>query len=159
VLGEDPEVFFDGQLEVGADWPEALAEALNYSCCMVAVWSPTYFRSKWCMAEWQTMSAREQEFGIKLDGLPGLVYPVVYSDGDYFPEEAKRTQQKRDLQDYAYPYAQFKNSEKYLIFHDKVAEIAKDLEKWLRRIPDYSSDWQSVRPEPTAPYLPKFRRL
>jgi hypothetical protein len=159
VLGEDPDIFCDQRIEVGSDWPDALAEALNRSCCMLAVWSPRYFRSPWCIAEWETMLAREKQLGLKTDGSPGLVYPVVYSDGDYFPEAANRTQQKIDLREYSYPYPQFRNSEKYLVFHDRVAEIANDLEGWLRLTPAWSADWISLRPDVAPLRPPRFRRL
>jgi len=160
ILDEDPDIFVDQKIEVGTDWPDVLDEALNQSCCMIAVWSPKYFRSKWCLAEWETMLAREEKLGLKSNGSPGLVYPVVYSGGKSFPEIARRTQQRVDLSGYAYPYPQFRNTDKFLAFHDKVSEIADDLQQWLDNVPPWSPDWERIKkPEMSEPDPPRFRRL
>ena len=60
MLPEEPKIFIDENIEKGSKWPEKLAQALHQSRCMIAVWSPGYFRSTWCVAEWETLLARER---------------------------------------------------------------------------------------------------
>lgn len=159
-MSDVPRIFVDEEVETGSDWPQKLADALHRSCCLLTVWTPPYFRSKWCMAEWQTFLSRERNLGFKTSENPsGLVYPVVFSDGDYFPDEAKRTQSRRDLIDCTYPQPQFRNVSKYLEFHDKVGKIAHELDQWLVHVPPWDPNWQPVRPDPLPPYIPRFARL
>jgi hypothetical protein len=159
-LNEDPRLFIDKQTEVGADWPETLADALNRSCCLIAIWSPHYFRSTWCLAEWETIKYREQEAGFRTNNNScGLIYPVVFSDGEWFPEEAKRMQYRDDFRNFAYPYKQFRESQLYLEFHDRVAEVARQLVERLKQVPPWNLKWQSIRPSSTPPFIPTFQRL
>ena len=74
------------------------------------------------------MRAREKLLGIPRQGeTRGLVYPVVYNDGDSFPEEARVVKSRFDLSKYGFPYEQFSRTEAYLEFHVKVNSIAADL--------------------------------
>jgi hypothetical protein len=92
-LDWEPKVFFDLEAETGSHWPSMLEDALLHSKMLVGVWSPPYFRSAWCLAEWKTMLAREQ---IVAPARPaGLVYPVVFSDKDNFPPAAQNRQDRR----------------------------------------------------------------
>src|SRR5262249_8127901 len=60
VMPRDPEIFVDWQIEVGSAWPLTLREGLLRSRCMVAICTPEYFRSPWCLAEWRSFRARER---------------------------------------------------------------------------------------------------
>src|SRR5271157_4467432 len=61
--GQEPEIFIDRDLETGVRWPDALREHLLHSKLVVAVLSPPYFRSRWCLAEWQSMLNRQENLG------------------------------------------------------------------------------------------------
>ena len=160
VLSEAPAIFIDQDIEVGSAWPQKLADALHQSCCMVAVWTPSYFRSKWCVAEWKTILERERRAGLKAPGnTGGLVYPVVYSNGDSFPAEAKQTQSRFDLREFAYPYPQFSKSMKYLAFFDKMTVVADELKTRLATVPEWDTTWPTLRPSPELPAQPQFVRL
>lgn len=144
-----PQVFVDRQMEVGSYWPEELAQALLGTRYLLAVWSPPYFTSPWCVAEWQTMLAREKLLGIPRQGeTRGLIYPVVYADGDSFPEEARAVQSRFDLSEYGFPYEQFNRTDAYLEFHAKVKSIAVDLARRLAAAPSWQPDWPVCRPQP-----------
>ena len=159
-MAEEPRVFVDKDIDTGSDWPDFLAHALHRSCCLLTVWSPQFFRSKWCLAEWESMRKREEQLGLRTPENPkGLVYPVVFADGDSFPSEAKRIQAQLDLRDFAYPYPQFKEAAKYLDFHDKVGHVAQELVEMLGRTPQWDSEWESYRPEPEETSDVSFRRL
>ena len=162
LLNEEPRVFIDREMDIGTDWPSRLSDALHKSCCMVAVWSPSYFRSKWCLAEWQTIVERERMEGLKAPpSHAGLTYPVVYSDGDSFPAEAQAVQSRLDMHDFAYPFEQFRKSEKYLAFFDRMHEVAEDVTARLRTAPVWNADWPRM-PSSTAQMQlasPHFTRL
>jgi TIR domain-containing protein len=148
-LMDHPKVFVDDKVEVGSYWPEDLAEKLSTTRYMLAVWSPPYFTSPWCMAEWQTMRAREELLGIpRIGETRGLIYPVVYSDGESFPPEARAVQSRFDLSEYGFPYEQFKRTDAYLEFHAKVQSIAADLASRFSSAPSWQADWPVHRPEP-----------
>ena len=57
-----PKVFmFEEQESPRIAWPESLEQALRTSRVLLAVVSPPYFRSRWCLAEWTSVSnARRQ---------------------------------------------------------------------------------------------------
>jgi hypothetical protein len=45
-------IFIDEDIEVGDFWPNHLESALRVSKYLIAIWSPQYFTSPWCRAEW-----------------------------------------------------------------------------------------------------------
>jgi hypothetical protein len=122
-MDRDPKIFVDWGIEVGSTWPDALREGLLRSRCLLAIWTPQYFRSPWCLAEWQSFRAREELLATRSSG---LIYPIVYADGDYFPEEAKRTQSK-DLRSLNSPQPAFRKTERCVDLDAKVQEIAGEL--------------------------------
>jgi hypothetical protein len=61
-LGDrEPRIFFDTNcVELGDHWPQRLHAAILGSKCILPIWTPPYFRSRWCLAEWKSFAAREQ---------------------------------------------------------------------------------------------------
>ncbi len=146
-MSYDPDVYIDWRIETGADWPLELRKALKNSRCMVAVWSPTYFRSNWCNAEWKSMLAREAKLGFRTKDNPkGLVYPVKFFDGDLFPDEAKRTQQM-DLIEWSNPYAQFRYTNRYDGFVSKIQQIAQEIAELISSVPQWQEDFPIIIPD------------
>lgn len=89
----DGAIFLDAvDIPKGADWAACIKAALQDSKCLVPVWTPPYFASAWCCAEWTSMRMRETNFRVDRARGAGLVVPVVFFDGDDFPREATRTQ-------------------------------------------------------------------
>jgi hypothetical protein len=151
---DDPAVFVDDQLEVGVYWPDQLEYVLSRSRYLLAVLAPPYFSSAWCMAEWASMRAREQLLGIPAPGVTlGLIYPVVFADGDSFPADARVRQSRFDLSRFGFPYPQFSATPAYLDFHDTVQSIAREIAGRLAQTPPWQDGWPVQRPEPFA--LPK----
>ncbi|MBZ9862302.1 TIR domain-containing protein [Mesorhizobium sp. CA12] len=150
VLPQQPRVFIDNGIETGVIWSDVLKQALLRSRLLVAIWTPPFFRSHWCMSEWESMLARE---AFLAGGRPprGLVYPVVYSDGNHFAQKAKQTQFRRDLTAFTYPYPGFRDSAAYLAFHDAMMAIAADIETHLQTVPPWQADWPIVDPPVEAP--------
>jgi hypothetical protein len=148
-------IFIDQDIEVGDFWPNHLESALRASKYLIAIWSPQYFTSPWCRAEWQSM--RERELILNLHrGTAGLVYPVVFSDGKNFPPEAGRAQ-RIDFSDVNYPHLSFRDAQKYLEFVDRMKRVSEMLAGWIdeREAPAFDPQWPIVRPEPgSAPVAP-----
>jgi hypothetical protein len=88
-----------------------------------------------------------------------LIYPVVYSDGDAFPDEARAVTSRLDLSQYGYPYEQFRKTEAYLDFHARVRSVAIDLSGRFESAPDWRPDWPILRPASMPPPRPRLPRL
>jgi hypothetical protein len=159
VTPHEPSVFVDWRMETGVDWPVKLQRALKNSRCLVAVWSPHYFRSKWCVAEWHSILEREKVLGLRTPQKPrGLVYPVVFSDGSHFPKEAKETQYI-DLSEWNYPHPQFGQALAYLDFVKQMQDIAKELAILIAQAPSWESDWPVVLPPAYPAPAASFPRI
>jgi hypothetical protein len=143
-------VFVDWRQETGVAWPQNLAKALLTSRILVPVLSPPYFRSRWCMAEWETMARREQLLGLgTADDPTMLTHPVVFADGEYFPAEAQRIQHA-NLSDWGYdlPYETYARCPDYLEFLRAVRSFAMSVAKRLEKVPDWQPGWPVARVEP-----------
>jgi hypothetical protein len=153
-MGREPAIFVDWNIETGAVWPDALRDGLLHSRCMLAVCSPDYFNSAWCLAEWKSFLAREQH----LDR-GGLVYPLRYFDGDLFPEEAKLRQAK-DLRGYNCPEPVFAKTKKYVRLDALVQEICVELASRIEGAPTWQNDWPlAALPGLPAPPIAPLPRL
>ena len=49
-LDRAPVLFIDNDMETGSRWPDKLETSLRQSRLMIAVLSPPYFTSPWCVA-------------------------------------------------------------------------------------------------------------
>jgi hypothetical protein len=154
-LADEPALFVDEEMDRGVNWPHRLEYALNRAKIMVAVFSPQYFRSPWCLAELQTMAARERLFGLNSAERPyGLIYPLVFSDSDNFPDFV-RDRAWRDLKKWNRPDPVYQQTIEWVGFHEQVETIAIDLAKLLPRVPDWAPGWPTHRPDP--PWRPPTR--
>jgi hypothetical protein len=152
-------IFIDEDIEVGDFWPNHLEAALRSSKYMIAIWSPQYFVSPWCCAEWQSM--RKRELLLKLQtGSTGLIYPVVFSDGKNFPADAERAQ-RIDFSDLNYPHPSFREAQKYLEFVDRIKKVSEMLSGWIheRDAPAFDPEWPVVRPAPETPPIASLPRI
>lgn len=148
-------IFMDElQIETGATWPLKLQEALKNSRCLVPVWSPEYFRSKWCLAELKSMQTRERLLGLRTKQRPeGLIYPVVFFDGEHFPKDAQTIQHK-DLSQWNIPDVVFKQHLDYIELVRQIQDVVSELATMIRRAPTWA-DWPVTIPQ-NAPQRPKM---
>lgn len=143
-MQKDPAIFIDTSQETGVRWPLNIKTALKSSRILVSVWSPHYFRSEWCVAEWQTILKREEMVGMGTPDNPrGLVYPVIFSDGSHFPQKAKDTQHK-DLSKWAFESKQFEETHEYLEFIKEIQGISKELAEQIGQAPAWQNDWPII---------------
>ncbi len=153
----EPKVFVDWEMETGVRWPEKLRTALAKSRCMIAVWDPQYFRSDWCRAEWHVMRQREQLLGLGSGAAKGLIYPIVFSDGEHFPPEAQWTQHNR-FHDWNCPYPVYKESVKYLDFVEKMKAVSEELCSWFVNTPPWDSSWPQLQFPESCPVLTRTQK-
>ena len=103
-------IFFDTEeIQTGTRWRQKLAEALRQSRCIVCVWSPLYFRSKWCVSEWMTFVRREDLAKRE------LVASASFCDGKSFPKAALDTTWV-DFSEFASTFPTFWNTEPAVTF-------------------------------------------
>ncbi|AXB48778.1 TIR domain-containing protein [Amycolatopsis albispora] len=153
-------VYMDREMPRAVHWPSNLQDALLHSKIMVQLLTPPYFKSPWCLAEMQSMQAREEVLGLAGNGISqGLIYPILYGDSENFPIEA-RQRSWHDFKDVAYPDPVYQQSTDYNIFHRKVKELARDLTQLVRQVPEWQPGWPIIeKPEPVlmpTPPLPRF---
>jgi hypothetical protein len=142
----------DFQMAEGVNWPAELKRRVRTSGLLLAIWTASYFRSNWCMAEWQSFRRREMLLGLFSDEqTQGLVYPICYDDGNHFHPEAKQTQSTKSFARLNYPDEVFSQSALYLQFDDLVKEMAVELVARLEAIPSWRDDFPIVEPQPLAP--------
>jgi hypothetical protein len=154
--GETPKVFVDQNMSAGSVWPDDLEDALAHSRIMVAIYSPQYFRSDWCVAEWQSMAKRENILGLASRELTrGLIFPVLYSDSQNFPEYG-RDRMWFDMKGLDSPDPMFQQTVDWLQFHKRMRMLAGKVEQLLRLAPPWQPDWPTVRPKVPIPPTTRF---
>jgi hypothetical protein len=131
-------IFFDTEeIKTGERWRAKLEVALKSSKCAVCIWSPLYFKSKWCVSEWMTFEQRSRSVGVD------LVIPARFWDGQYYPQAAK-DRQSRDFTKYASIMPRFWDTERAVEFEDTLRPFARDLADAIREAPPYSADFPLV---------------
>jgi hypothetical protein len=78
----------------------------------------------------------------------GLVYPIRYADGKFFHPDAINTQCRLDFSALSYPDEVFRLSEKYIVFDDRITEMANDLVNRLATLPAWQDNFPIVEPPP-----------
>ncbi|GAA5167488.1 MULTISPECIES: toll/interleukin-1 receptor domain-containing protein [Amycolatopsis] len=158
-LDHEAKIFFDDQVPAGTAWPLEVRNALQRAKVLVAVCSPKYFSSEWCLAEWHSMARREELTGLATPERPqGLIYPVIFCDSENFPKYAHE-RRMLDLKRWNQPYQQFQDSPAYLDFHRNLQVVATELAGLIAHAPEWRPDWPVETPLPDPPptsRLPRF---
>lgn len=142
------EVFIDKEMREGHDWRIDLKDKLTASKVLVPLWSPSYFRSKWCLNELALMAAREKKagFGTKANSRR-LILPAVIH-GRSFPREASRIQ-SRDLSKFAnIRTAKGGVTEERLA--DEVRAWVPSVNEAIQAAPPFDPAWTDLNPEETS---------
>lgn len=156
-IGYVPSIFLDRDgISTGDTWPLKLKSALCHSKCLVALWCPSYFSSKWCITECLTMKKREKRYGFRSRSNPsGLIIPLNVSDGKYFPKFAEKIQYF-DLRDYVITGEGFKTTVLYVELQQKIRTLAEDMGKVIKSVPDWDNDWLN-EPSIRMPQINKIK--
>jgi len=137
-----PEIFIDvSEIKSGDSWPEKLKQAIACSKCMIAIWTPSYFRSDYCKNECGAMLYREKMMGYRTEKNPnGLVFPINLYDGDFFPAIAQKVNWFL-CHEYFRIARAFVDSGRYLIFQDEMANWIQDIVHAINNAPDWNNQW------------------
>jgi TIR domain len=148
-------IFFDNRdLIPGDDWERVIITSHLRSCCLVPIWLPPYFESKWCMAEWTNMKKREQAIAQRDGGPVALIYPVVFAGRENLPADARRTQAV-DLSMFRSHSPEFINTRDFIEFERKMQKIADDLCERIQSVPNWSADWTFETPGDNENWPPR----
>jgi hypothetical protein len=147
----DVRIFFDTEdIRAGMYWHQRLQDGLIQSKCLVCIWSPLYFQSRWCISEWMTFVDRGNRLHRQ------LVLPASYFDGETFPPTAKATQ-ILDFSEFASTMPRFWDTEAAVRFEEhRIRPFARDLAELIRGAPPFDEGFtaflapdDSIGPEET----------
>jgi hypothetical protein len=139
--GQDIKIFFDeDSIEVGDDWPDKIRDALISAKCLLPIWSPEYFHSRWCVAEWKSFLARERLVSGRTGRPCSLTAPIKFHDGSWFPPEAQRAQQL-DLSALVGTTPAFWASQRAEELDERIRKFAKTLARVVSGAPSYEAGW------------------
>jgi len=137
-IGRNPSIFIAKQGTPLSPILPSCQTALARSRCLVAIWSPSYFQSPWSMRECALMLHRMEQVE---DEYPvSLIFPVVVSDGKYFPEFVRGIPQF-DCRDFAIPASAFEKTVRYVAFHDNMREWVERVAATIRQAPPWRDAW------------------
>jgi TIR domain len=143
-LNEDVKIFKDSQeIQSGYDWKLKIRSALIKSKVMVSIFSPSYFRSEWCMREFSTIYQRQKELGfLTLQNPTGLIIPIKIFDGEHFPEYAS-TLQMLNCIDFNRVGPGVKQTNLYIDLQGKLQTWVYDVAYALGNAPNFDSQWMN----------------
>jgi hypothetical protein len=147
----EPSVFLDtNAIRAGEPLPASIAAALRQSKCLLAICSPSYFRSRWCLSEWESFHEREKV----CDRLDSLIVPVLFHEGGLVKQYlAARTY--ADFRSYTYIDGALFKTEAGLAAQEAIKKLAADVGSRVRDAPPCRSDWPIWTPAiPPAPDPP-----
>lgn len=154
------EVFVDvDEITPGSEWPMRLRHALARSRFLVPVFSPSYFRSRWCLAELATMQARERALGLRTEADPReLIFPVNFHDGKHFAPSVK-TIETVDLRSWNQPSEAFAQTPDYVALTRAVQKFAARLADLVEVAPAWDPGWPEEMPDTPTSYDIELPRL
>jgi hypothetical protein len=150
--GRDVSIFFDAaSIDVGRRWPQRLRTALQRSRCLLAIWTPEYFRSGWCTAEWRSFLERERLLREQTGADAELILPVAVHDGRWYPAQAQEVQQF-DLSRFFATTPAFWVSARADELDQKIQnELVPAMARAIERSPPFQPGWPLAEPSPSDP--------
>jgi len=139
----------DDDVPVGTKISERVRLGITTSRCVVALWSPRYFRSDYCNIEWRSFEQRGDQYN------KDLVVPAIVSQGANLPDAA-RDRKWVDLSTYTIIGAGFAATERYVEFQDVVRGFAKAVAAVIASAPDWAAfpiSEPPARPVPQTPIM------
>jgi hypothetical protein len=136
--GRQCKIFMDKEaIATGERWRDSLRHALKHSKCLVAVWSPLYFQSQYCLSEWEAFRQRESQCNL---ASLGLVAPIRYHDGEFFPETA-RDVQMTDLREHTSLLPAYWTTRDAVELDAKIRVFAQQVAAIVNGAPEFDPNW------------------
>jgi serine/threonine protein kinase len=125
-------VFDDRNMNFGAALNAGLVDALTESACLIVVYAPTYFDSKYCAREYLAMEELEE---LRLNLLApekksrSLIIPIIFRGIDRLPAKIKESRQYFDFTDFTSASPDLMKSPQ---FARSIEQIARQLDESCR---------------------------
>ncbi len=132
--------YYKNSLAPGDPWPDDLRKGIKQSRLAVALCSPEYFYSKWCLTEFHSFLERGNTSQAK------VLIPAAIHDGDGFPAEA-RSLQTANFSDFVIVGDGFKTTKKYSDFQDELKKFSKRVAQLICKVPTFQ-EWPIVEKNP-----------
>jgi len=146
-IGKKPTIFIDSiDIPPGVEWPDYLATALSKSRCMVAILSPSYFGSEWCLKEFKAMYFRQNELRKKnlLAKDHAVILPFVKQGPmEAFPDFIDRIQ-LLDYSRFNIVGEGFKNTTLYVEMQQKIQQDARKTATMIKAAPEWIPEFEQV---------------
>jgi TIR domain len=140
VTGREIAVFLDKE-QIPPDekkWMGRLDRGMGQSRCLIAIWSPSYFTSPWCLRECAAFEGRIKR-NEKKSG-QSLIFPVAIHNGLHFPPFA-RAMSIFDLREFNYPL--LRKSEQFSRFERRMQTLVHELAPVITEGPPWRPQWVS----------------
>lgn len=131
-LSEEMRKFDLHGIEPGENWRNKLKEAITASRCMIALWSPLYFHSEWCLIEWKSFLERGRA------KQKDLLVPISVHDGDSFPSDARDSQYMKFVE-FVFIGDGYKKTELYVKFQQELRNLARRVAKVISTAPEWEA--------------------
>jgi hypothetical protein len=132
--------YYKKSLAPGDPWPDDLRKAIKQSRLAVALCSPEYFYSKWCLTEFHSFLERGKTNNAR------VLVPVSIHDLEPFPEEAQNLQTV-NFTDFVIVGNGFKETKKYSDFQDELKKFSKRVAQLICKVPTFQ-EWPIVEKNP-----------
>lgn len=148
-------IAFDANLPYGIDWEPTIQRWVLRSKCLVAVWSPMYFRSRYCRTEFHSMLQRQRQRGAPDGGAPEpapLVVPLAFSrSNEWFDDDAKALQYARDLAEFSDATSPIRIEERRMAFVAALDRLCDQVRAAIGAAPDWRPDFPWIQKEALPP--------
>jgi hypothetical protein len=134
-------------VKFGMRIPARVEHGIRHARCLVALLSPEYFRSQWCVVEWDSFKTRGQNEGRE------LVVPAIVHDGETVRTAISDTMSVNFHDDFT-DGESFKRSRKYMPFEKKVRSLAERVAEIVKNAPEWKAEFP-VRDPPDTPVYPQ----
>lgn len=133
----EPKVYLAAnQIQGGDVLKEALREDLLHSKVLVAICSPVYFKSSWCLSEWESFRLREEAIPFR-----GLRIPVLFNDGEHYERQFLDDITYVDFRDVIYFTEGGEKDPISLRFQQRVEALAKAVASAVLNAPRFDPAW------------------
>jgi hypothetical protein len=152
-------IALDTEIPSGSQWEPELHRRVLRAKCLVAVWSPMYFRSEYCRSEFHTVLVRQQAQQASGRSQP-IVIPVVFSDGEWFDDDAKGLQYRRDFSPFSGYVKPIQAEQLRGDFVAALDGLCREVAAAIHAAPPLDTAWRWCHKEPLPPAhfpLPSLR--
>lgn len=129
--------YYRESLKVGDPWPDDLRQGIQNSRVAVALCSPEYFYSEWCLTEFHSFWERGKSKQAR------VLLPVSIHDGEAFPDDIRENLQFESFSEFVTVGEGFKTTKRYSDFQDLLKVFSKRVAELVCKAPPFEA-WPLV---------------